>query len=206
MPCLFRKEMPPSLKVSPMSSLHELPSIARSSPQNAKEDSTKRAVPICPPRHHCPETIPGPLITHPIRGRARPSSTEPPAKERLRGKRENTSRGHNAPEPAGAQKHRPAATGRWGSYFGYSGNWCCWQRNKLAATKRCDTTMNRLFLFLGFLLVAIGLLWPLLSRLPWGRLPGDIVIQRPGFTFVFPITTCIVISVVLSLIFWLLRR
>lgn len=66
--------------------------------------------------------------------------------------------------------------------------------------------MNRVLILLGLVLLAVGLAWPLLSRLPWGRLPGDIVIQRPGFTFAFPVTTCIVVSVALSLLLWLLRR
>ncbi len=66
--------------------------------------------------------------------------------------------------------------------------------------------MHRLFIILGMILVAVGLLWPVLRRFPWGRLPGDILIERPGFTFAFPITTCIVVSLVLSLIFWVLRR
>ncbi|MBZ4686346.1 MAG: hypothetical protein JG774_2091 [Desulfomicrobiaceae bacterium] len=66
--------------------------------------------------------------------------------------------------------------------------------------------MHRLFIALGTLLILLGLLWPVLRRFPWGRLPGDILIERPGFTFAFPITTCIVVSLVLSLIFWVLRR
>ncbi|MBB2157442.1 DUF2905 domain-containing protein [Gluconacetobacter diazotrophicus] len=66
--------------------------------------------------------------------------------------------------------------------------------------------MSRPLIALGVILVLAGLLWPVLSRLPLGRLPGDIVIQRPNFTFYAPIATCIVISAVLSLIFWLIRR
>ncbi|ACI52049.1 conserved hypothetical protein [Gluconacetobacter diazotrophicus PA1 5] len=66
--------------------------------------------------------------------------------------------------------------------------------------------MSRPLITLGIVLVLAGLLWPVLSRLPLGRLPGDIVIQRPNFTFYAPIATCIVISAVLSLIFWLVRR
>jgi hypothetical protein len=66
--------------------------------------------------------------------------------------------------------------------------------------------MQRLLISLGLLLAAIGLLWPWLSRLPIGRLPGDIVIDRPGFKLFAPFTTMIVLSLVLSLILWLLRR
>jgi hypothetical protein len=66
--------------------------------------------------------------------------------------------------------------------------------------------MQRLLISLGLLIAAIGLLWPWLSKLPLGRLPGDLRVDRPGFTFFAPFTTMIVLSVVLSLIFWLLRR
>nr|WP_194299971.1 DUF2905 domain-containing protein [Acetobacter musti] len=58
----------------------------------------------------------------------------------------------------------------------------------------------------GLLILAAGLLWPWLMRLHFGRLPGDIVIQRPGFTFYMPLMTGLLLSVVLSLILWLLRR
>lgn len=49
-------------------------------------------------------------------------------------------------------------------------------------------------------------IWKLGDKLPLGRLPGDIAIQRPGYGFYFPITTCIVISLVITLISWLMRR
>ena len=66
-----------------------------------------------------------------------------------------------------------------------------------------------LFVCLSLAAVAIaliGVLWPWLKRLPLFRLPGDIVIDRPGVKFFFPITTMILISVVISLIAWLFRR
>ena len=66
--------------------------------------------------------------------------------------------------------------------------------------------MQRTLIALGLLLVLAGLAWPWLSRLPLGRLPGDIVVDRPGFRFFFPLTTMIVVSIVLSLILWLFRR
>ncbi len=66
--------------------------------------------------------------------------------------------------------------------------------------------MNRLLIILGAAIALIGVLWPWLRRLPLFRLPGDIVIDRPGFKFFFPITTMILISVVISLIAWLMRR
>jgi hypothetical protein len=66
--------------------------------------------------------------------------------------------------------------------------------------------MQRLLLILGCLCFAAAATWPWLSRLPLGRLPGDIHIVRDGFSFYFPITTCILVSVVLSVLVWLLRR
>jgi hypothetical protein len=66
--------------------------------------------------------------------------------------------------------------------------------------------MQRLLITIGLLIAAIGLLWPWLSKLPLGRLPGDIVIDRPGLKIFAPFTTMIVLSLVLSLILWLLRR
>lgn len=66
--------------------------------------------------------------------------------------------------------------------------------------------MQRLLISAGIVLLIAGLLWPWLSRLPLGRLPGDIHIVRPGFSFHFPIVSCIVVSVLLSLLLWLFRR
>ena len=66
--------------------------------------------------------------------------------------------------------------------------------------------MNRVLIALGALLVLAGLAWPWLRKLPLGRLPGDIVIDRPGFRFLFPLATMIIVSLVVSLILWLLRR
>ncbi|HEY4820106.1 MAG TPA: DUF2905 domain-containing protein [Xanthobacteraceae bacterium] len=66
--------------------------------------------------------------------------------------------------------------------------------------------MARFLILLGLVILAVGLLWPFLSRLGLGRLPGDIVIQRDNFTFYFPLTTCILISVLLSVVFWLFNR
>jgi hypothetical protein len=66
--------------------------------------------------------------------------------------------------------------------------------------------MQRVLLIVGLVLVLAGLAWPWLSKLPWGRLPGDIHIVREGFSFHFPIVTCIVVSVLLSILFSILRR
>jgi hypothetical protein len=66
--------------------------------------------------------------------------------------------------------------------------------------------MNRLLVALGAALVVAGLLWPWLKRMHLLHLPGDIVIDRPGFKFFLPITTMLIVSAVLSLIAWLMRR
>jgi len=66
--------------------------------------------------------------------------------------------------------------------------------------------VSRLLIILGVLLVAIGLLWPVISRLGLGRLPGDIVIRRDHVVFYAPITTCVLVSLVLSLIVWIITR
>lgn len=64
----------------------------------------------------------------------------------------------------------------------------------------------KLLVILGAALLILGLAWPLLQKLGLGRLPGDIVIEREGSRFYFPLTTSILISLLLSLIVWLLRR
>ena len=66
--------------------------------------------------------------------------------------------------------------------------------------------MARWLIILGVVLIAAGLLWPWLTKLGLGRLPGDLVIERDNFRVYIPITTSIVISVVLSLLLWLLNR
>ncbi len=66
--------------------------------------------------------------------------------------------------------------------------------------------MARALIIAGIVLVLIGIFWPWLSRLPLGQLPGDIVIQRENFSFYFPITTMILASVLLSLLFWFFGR
>jgi hypothetical protein len=66
--------------------------------------------------------------------------------------------------------------------------------------------MRRTLIILGTVIVLIGIAWPLISRLRPGRLPGDIVVDRPGFRFFMPITTMIIVSIVLSLALWLFRK
>jgi hypothetical protein len=66
--------------------------------------------------------------------------------------------------------------------------------------------VNRPFVLLGSLLLIAGLLWPWLKKLHLFHLPGDIVIERPGFKFFLPITTAVILSVVVSIVAWLVRR
>jgi hypothetical protein len=66
--------------------------------------------------------------------------------------------------------------------------------------------VRRLLIVLGAVLLVLGLAWPWVSRLPLGRLPGDIIIERPGFRFYFPLTTMIIVSIVVSLLLRIFRR
>ena len=66
--------------------------------------------------------------------------------------------------------------------------------------------MQRTLVILGVVLLVIGLLWPWLGRLPIGRLPGDIVVERAQFRVYVPITSMVLLSLLLSLLFWLFRR
>jgi hypothetical protein len=66
--------------------------------------------------------------------------------------------------------------------------------------------MARFLIVLGLIILAIGLLWPVLSRIGLGRLPGDIVIERDNVTFHFPLMTCLLLSLAFSLVFWIANR
>ncbi len=66
--------------------------------------------------------------------------------------------------------------------------------------------MARWLITLGIILIVLGLAWPLLGRLGLGHLPGDIRIERKGVFFYFPITTSIIVSLVVTLILWIFRR
>lgn len=66
--------------------------------------------------------------------------------------------------------------------------------------------MARLLIIAGLVLLVTGLLWPWLSKLGLGRLPGDIVIRRENYSLYFPIVTSLLVSIVLSLLIWLFRR
>jgi ribose/xylose/arabinose/galactoside ABC-type transport system permease subunit len=66
--------------------------------------------------------------------------------------------------------------------------------------------VQRFLIGLGLVILVTGIAWPILSRIGLGRLPGDIMFQRGGATFYFPLVTCIIISIVLSALFWLFGR
>lgn len=66
--------------------------------------------------------------------------------------------------------------------------------------------MNRILIILGTVLLVAGVLWPWIRRLPLFRLPGDIIIDRPGFKFFFPVTTMLLISLALSILAWISRK
>jgi len=69
------------------------------------------------------------------------------------------------------------------------------------------TGFGRALIYLGLALVTLGLIFSFGGKIPWlGHLPGDIYIQRERFTFYFPLTTCILISVIISLVLYLFRR
>jgi uncharacterized protein HemY len=66
--------------------------------------------------------------------------------------------------------------------------------------------MQRALILIGIVVLLAGICWPWLSKLPLGRLPGDIVIDRPGMKVYFPLVTSLVVSAVLTLVLWLMHR
>ena len=66
--------------------------------------------------------------------------------------------------------------------------------------------MQRLLIGIGLVVLLAGIVWPFLSRIGLGRLPGDIFVQRGGTTFYFPVVASIIISIVLSALLWLFNR
>jgi hypothetical protein len=68
-------------------------------------------------------------------------------------------------------------------------------------------SLGKMLILLGVVFILMGLSFLFADKIPWlGRLPGDIYVKRGNFSFYFPLGTCIAISIVLSLIFWLFRR
>jgi prepilin signal peptidase PulO-like enzyme (type II secretory pathway) len=77
--------------------------------------------------------------------------------------------------------------------------------------KRCCDGSRRFHLAkwlitIGIVLVVLGVLWPLLAKVGLGSLPGDIKLERKGYTFYFPLTTSIIVSAVITLILWIFRK
>jgi hypothetical protein len=66
--------------------------------------------------------------------------------------------------------------------------------------------LRRLLIVVGALALIAGLLWPWLSKLPFGRLPGDLVVDKPGFKLFAPFATMLVLSIVISILLWLFRK
>ncbi|HET9023670.1 MAG TPA: DUF2905 domain-containing protein [Burkholderiaceae bacterium] len=66
--------------------------------------------------------------------------------------------------------------------------------------------MQRALIIIGLALLVAGIAWPWLSKLPFGRLPGDFTVERENFSFYFPLATSIVVSIVISVLIWLFRK
>jgi uncharacterized membrane protein len=71
---------------------------------------------------------------------------------------------------------------------------------------RSVDTVQRTLIIVGLVLVAVGLLWPWLGKVPLGRLPGDIAVRREQFSLYVPITSMVLVSLLISLLVWLFRR
>ena len=66
--------------------------------------------------------------------------------------------------------------------------------------------MQRALIVIGLAILLVGLSWPWLSQLPIGRLPGDIIVDKPGFKLYVPITTMLLVSAVITILLWLFRQ
>jgi hypothetical protein len=66
--------------------------------------------------------------------------------------------------------------------------------------------IQRILIVMGLMILVAGIIWPILSRIGLGRLSGDIMFQRGAATFYFPLVTCMIVSVILSVLFWLFNR
>ncbi|WP_172465769.1 DUF2905 domain-containing protein [Legionella parisiensis] len=66
--------------------------------------------------------------------------------------------------------------------------------------------IQKILIILGVILLIIGIFWPFIKKIGLGKLPGDIIIHKNNFTFYFPITTCIIISLIIMLIFWFFNK
>lgn len=66
--------------------------------------------------------------------------------------------------------------------------------------------MAKTLITIGAILIILGLLWPVLQKIGLGRLPGDIAIERDNFSFYFPLATSIIVSIAITVLFWLFRK
>lgn len=66
--------------------------------------------------------------------------------------------------------------------------------------------MRKILISIGILLIVLGLAWPWIGKLPLGRLPGDIIINKPSLKIYLPITTMIIISIIISVVLWIFRK
>jgi hypothetical protein len=66
--------------------------------------------------------------------------------------------------------------------------------------------MQKILITIGVIVILVGLLWPWLVKVPLGRLPGDIIINKAQLKIFIPITTMIVVSIIISVILWILRK
>ncbi len=69
-----------------------------------------------------------------------------------------------------------------------------------------NDAMNRWLIVIGIVFVLVGLAWPWVSKIPWGRLPGDFSIERENFSVYFPLMTGLVLSAIVSLLLWWFRK
>lgn len=81
-----------------------------------------------------------------------------------------------------------------------------WHFVKIQVSDLISNLVQKALIIIGIIFVAIGLAWPWLGSLHLGRLPGDVVIERDNFTFYLPITTMIIVSVLISLAIWFFRH
>lgn len=69
------------------------------------------------------------------------------------------------------------------------------------------SSLGKILIIIGVVIVSVGVIFILFNKIPWlGKLPGDIIVQRKNFTFYFPITTSIIISVIITLLLWIFFR
>ncbi|KTD29752.1 DUF2905 domain-containing protein [Legionella israelensis] len=66
--------------------------------------------------------------------------------------------------------------------------------------------MQKLLIILGIVFILLALAWPILKKIGFGRLPGDIIFRKGHFTFYFPVTTCIIISLLIMIILWFFNK